>query len=192
MAKPVESLTLSFQVYARMAALDRISFRTLAESEDIKRGLKALGYTPLSTHGGIAKLVMEYAKEVKKEITMALKEELDKHNRFSVTIDEWTSVRNRRYCGVNVHLKGGKHFGIGMMRGKGTLDAPKIARMLKEKLVKFGLSPDIHIVVTTTDGATVMEAFGRLMKPSGHQLCFAHAIHLAVNDVVYQASIPLY
>ena len=171
-----------------MAALNRISFRTLAESEDIKRGLLALGYTPKHTHRDIARLVMGYAKEVKEEIQKTLQEELDMGNRFSVTTDEWTSVRNRRYCVVNVHLGRGRHFGIGMIRGKGKLDAPTLARMLKGKLNGYGISSDIHIVVTTTDGATVMEAFGRLMEPCGHQLCYAHAIHLAVNDVVYQAS----
>ena len=179
---------MSFQVYARMAALSRISFRILAEDEDIKRGLAALGYKPLHSHKAISKLVREYAKEVEEQIQTTLKAELDKGNRFSVTTDEWTSIRNRRYCVVNVHLKGGRHYGIGMIRGKGKLNAPKVARIVKEKLMKFGLSPDIHIVVTTTDGATVMEAFGRLMAPSGHQLCYAHAIHLAVNDIVYQAS----
>ena len=171
-----------------MAALSRISFRILAEDEDIKRGLAALGYKPLHSHKAISKLVREYAREIEKGIQETLKAELDKGNRFSVTTDEWTSLRNRRYCVVNVHLKGGKHYGIGMIRGKGKLNAPTIARIVKQKLVKFGLSPDIHIVVTTTDGATVMEAFGRLMAPSEHQLCYAHAIHLAVNDVVYQAS----
>ena len=181
--------TLSFQVYARMAALNRISFRTLAESEDIKMGMAALGYKPLHSHKAIAKLVREYAKLVEAETQSILQAELDKGNRFSLTTDEWTSIRNRRYCVVNVHLKGGRHFGIGMMRGRGKLDAPTIAGMLKAKLVKFGIKPEIHIVVTTTDGATVMEAFGRHMEPCEHQLCYAHAIHLSVNDVVYEASL---
>ena len=172
-----------------MVALYRISFRTLAECEDIKMGLAALGYKPLHSHKAISKLVREYAKVVEEEVRDILQAELDKGNRFSLTTDEWTSIRNRRYCVVNIHLKGGRHFGVGMIRGKGKLGAHKIARIVKAKLVKFGIKPDIHIVVTTTDGATVMEAFGRIMEPIGHQLCYAHAIHLAVNDVVYQVSL---
>ena len=164
----------------------------MAECEDIKRGLAALGYKPLHSHTAIAKLVREYAKEVEEGIAKTLQDEIDKGNRISLTTDEWTSIRNRRYCVVNAHLKGGKHFGIGMMRGKGKLDARKIARMLRSKLVKFGLNSDIHVVATTTDGATVMEAFGRQMAPCEHQLCYAHCIHLSVNDVVYQASLLTY
>ena len=35
-----------------------------------------------------------------------------------------------------------------------------------------------------TDGASVMTKMGKLCKPI-HQICFAHAIHLAVCDVLY-------
>jgi hypothetical protein len=38
---------------------------------------------------------------------------------------------------------------------------------------------------TTTDGATVMEKFGRLAK-CHQQLCFAHGIQLDVIDVLYK------
>ena len=175
-----------------MVALHRISFKTLAECEDFKLGLTSLGYKPLHSHTAIVKLVKEYAETVKEEIRKEIQDELDKGHRISLTTDEWTSVRNRRYCVVNVHLKGGRHFGIGMMRGRGKLDAPTIARLLRAKLVQFGITPDIHVVATTTDGATVMEAFGRQMAPIEHQLCYAHAIHLSVNDTVYEASVMIY
>ena len=176
-------------MYARLAALDRISFKTLAESDDIKRGLIALGYKVMHSPAAVIKLVMEYAEEIKKDIAKQLQEELDKGGRFSVTIDEWTSLKIRRFCAVNVHLKGGRHHGIGMIRGKGKLDASALESMLKRKLVEFGISPTFHVVASTTDGATVMEAFGRLMFPTLHQLCYAHALHLAVTDVVYKGSI---
>ena len=61
--------------------------------------------------------------------------------------------------------------------------------MLKEKLAKFGVIPVVHVVASTTDGAKVMEKFGKIMKPVWHQLCYAHAIHLPVNDVLYEVSL---
>ena len=176
-------------MYARLAALDRISFRTLAESEDIKRGLASLGYKVLHSPTAIIKLVMEYAEEIKEKIATILKEEIERGGRVSATTDEWTSLKVRRYCAVNAHLKDGRHYGIGMIRGKGTLDAKTLTSMLKERLEKVGLTPNRHVVASTTDGAIVMEAVGRHIVPILHQLCFAHALRLAVTDVVYKASI---
>ena len=40
------------------------------------------------------------------------------------------------------------------------------------------------IVAATTDGASVMKSFGKMIC-CVHQLCFAHDYHLAVNDFLY-------
>ena len=40
------------------------------------------------------------------------------------------------------------------------------------------------IVAATTEGASVMKSFGRMIC-CVHQLCFAHGYHLAVTDFLY-------
>ena len=40
------------------------------------------------------------------------------------------------------------------------------------------------VVCITTDGASVKVKLGNI-SPSDHQLCFAHAIHLIVVDIIY-------
>ena len=49
---------------------------------------------------------------------------------------------------------------------------------------EFKLEFNNDIVSTTTDGASVMVKFGHLIKLLNH-ICCAHAIHLAVGDVLY-------
>ena len=40
------------------------------------------------------------------------------------------------------------------------------------------------IVAATTDGASVMKGFGKMIS-CAHQLCFAHGYRLAVTDFLY-------
>ena len=45
------------KVYARMASLDNISFLRLAESYDVREGLKARGYKPYTSSDKVARYV---------------------------------------------------------------------------------------------------------------------------------------
>lgn len=49
----------------------------------------------------------------------------------------------------------------------------------------FGLNLNEDIICITTDGAVVMQKVGKLLVCK-QQLCFAHAIHLAVSDILYK------
>jgi len=43
--------------------------------------------------------------------------------RFSLTFDEWTSTRNRRYMNINVHARGGEYWSLGLLRVSTWVDA---------------------------------------------------------------------
>src|SRR5262249_19135821 len=49
----------------------------------------------------------------------------------------------------------------------------------------YGLNLHEDIICVTTDGASVMQKVGKLLSDE-QQLCFAHAVHLAVTDVLYK------
>ncbi|CAG4961237.1 unnamed protein product [Parnassius apollo] len=55
----------------------------------------------------------------------------------------------------------------------------------ENKLAQFKIELDADIVDVTSDGASVMKKLGKLISAE-QQLCFAHAIHLAVLDVMYK------
>lgn len=107
------------------------------------------GYSDLpKSQNAIRALVMRHAgdiqSQVKSELTLRLKE----GKRFSLTFDEWTSVRNRRYMVVNVH-DGGTHqqfWSLGLVRVHGSMPAENCVTLLRKKLKSFGLNLDTDII----------------------------------------------
>ena len=89
----------------------------------------------------------------------------------SVTLDQHTSTRNRRYINLNLHSDSDP-VNLGMVRIKGSMPADRVENLVKERLHEFGLKME-DIVGATTDGASVMKSFGRMIC-CVHQLCFAH------------------
>ena len=171
-----------------MASKDRLSFRQLAESEDIHRYMQSRGFTPFLSPTAISKEVNEFADEIKESIRKELEEVLRKGDRLSTTTDEWTSLKICRYCCVNVHAPDGDYWPIGMVRVRGKFTAEACAALLTKKLEDFGLDAKTDLVSGSTDGASVMKKAGRVL-PFLHFLCQNHGIHLAVLEVLYEASI---
>lgn len=100
-----------------------------------------------------------------------------------MTLDEYTSIQNRRYININVHSDE-KHWSLGLTKICGSLTSARTIEIVSRKLEDFGLSLNHHIVGCTTDGASVMVKFGNYISPF-YQQCVAHTIHLAVCDVLY-------
>ena len=63
------------------------------------------------------------------------------------------------------------------------MSAPRLKEVVESHLALFHTNLQ-NVVCITTDGASVMEAFGRLL-PCLHLKCQAHAINLSVCDVLY-------
>ena len=59
---------------------------------------------------------------------------------------------------------------------------------MSARLFEFGLDFQEDIFASITDGAQVMKKFGRI-SPANHQLCYLHALHLAVSDVYENRSL---
>ena len=69
---------------------------------------------------------------------------------------------------------------LGMASIKDSMPAERVENLVKERLHEFGLKME-DIDAATTDGASVMKSFGRMIC-CVHQLYFVHGYHLAVND----------
>lgn len=105
-----------------------------------------------------------------------------KSGKFSITLDEWSSMKNRRYMNINIHSLSGRTFNLGVSRINGTSSAEIAAGMVLGKLQDFELR-ETDIAASTTDGASVMVKFGRITNYI-HQQSYNHAQHLAVLDVI--------
>jgi len=84
-----------------MAAQDGISFHTIAKSEKIRKGLIARGFTNVpKSANSVRSQVVSFSKHLRikdKEEISTLKKQGQK---FSVTLDEWTSLRKRRLAKI--------------------------------------------------------------------------------------------
>lgn len=179
------------EILARMVARDGLPFRIFSSSEDIRKGLVARGYQDIPKSAAIIKsMTIEYSKSVRNKIINEISTLKSKGKRFSLTFDEWTSVRNRRYLNINVHSSRGLIWNIGLARLHGRVPAEKCLEVLEIKLQEHGLNLSKDIVCISTDGASVMVKLGKLIDVA-HQLCFAHGIHLAVIDVLYKKKLNL-
>jgi hypothetical protein len=171
---------------ARMAACDGVPFSLFTKSADMRRIMARAGYDDLPRSAtGVQSVVLRQANSVRSIIKSELQCRRKKGSGFSLSFDEWTSVRNRRYIGINVHEIGEKYWCLGIVRVSGTMPAEKCVELLKERLHQFDLNLDKDIVGICTDGASVMTKVGKLISAE-HQLCWAHGVHLAVHDVIYK------
>lgn len=176
---------------ARLTAVSNIPFRVLAESEDIRDlfnhryGINAL---PRST-ATISKIVTNYATSVTAQIIENLRKRKAMNAKFSLSFDEWTSVRGRRYMNINVHDYDQQHgrtfYNLGLIRIDGPLNHTACLKLVCDRLALYGLDLETDIIAFCTDGAALMVRVGKDAKVL-HQLCYSHAIHLAVCDVLYK------
>lgn len=173
-------------ILSRMTARDGLPFSVFCTSVDLRRLLLAKGFhesdIPKSPNT-IRNIVLNYSDKICEQLKQEFLTKKKNGNRFSLSLDEWTSIRNRRYLNVNVHSE--KEFwNLGLVRIHGSLPAEKCIEILTQKLNEFGLCLNSDIVCIVTDGSSVMQKVGRLLK-ADQQLCLAHGIQLAVISVLY-------
>ena len=176
------------ELVSQLTAIDGLTFNQIATSERLSRAFKADGYDLPRSHKKVRDLVMKQKEDIVKTIRGELNAIKLRDGRFSITFDEATSMRNGRYMNINVHFQGGFR-SLGLVRIQGSLNAAKAIKLVEERLQLFDLNLNKVVVATITDGASLMVKFGRDTFPE-HVICYAHAIHLAVCDVLYKKPQP--
>lgn len=168
-----------------LPAKDGLTFRQIAQSEVIRQGFQVQRFQNIPTSpNGVVSRINSFAESVlskdKEEIDIAKAKQ-----KFSVIFDEWSLIRNRRY--LNVVLLGKEKFwNLGLVRIYGSATASCCLSLVKSKLKDFNIHFDEDVLSIITDGCSTMKCIGKLIVPMNQQLCFAHAIQLAVLDNLYE------
>lgn len=170
-----------------MTSVDGLPFSFFTTSTDQRRVMAQSGYKLPTSSNSIKNIVMKHGETVKLSIINKLQKLKNDGIKVSVTLDEWTSTRNRRYMNVNVHspMMNNNFVNLGLVRIIGSMPARTCLQLLERRLLAFKLSLKDDVICTTTDGASVMVAFGRDASIF-HQQCLAHGIQLAILDVLYK------
>ena len=166
------------EIVSKLAALDGLSINCITNSSFIRESLQQRNYCLPQNNSRVMNLIYKFYETINELNCMK-----NTGQKFFITIDEWTSKGNRRYLNISVHQLE-KDFNLGLAPISSTCDATTMLKLVSEKLKTFNLDLSTDIVASTNDGAAVMKKFGHI-SPAINQLCYSHAILLAVTDILY-------
>lgn len=125
------------EVITRVVSEGLFSFNQL--TGDMIRAVFALaGFTLPSHPSNIKNYFMKEYELSCVAVKLIFAKEVGDGTRYSLTIDESTSVRGRRYMNINVH-KNNTHYCLGMIRLVGSINSVVASRLVEERLAAFGL-----------------------------------------------------
>ncbi|EFN84861.1 hypothetical protein EAI_00742, partial [Harpegnathos saltator] len=154
----------------------------IIRSEFIRESLIQKGYRLPKNETDVVSIILIYYYEVKKnEMIAHFKNLYESGARLSLTIDEWTSLQNRKYFNICVHYIDGKFYNLGLVYIPGKCGVTETKKNVETSLQEFELNFKNHIVAVTSDGPNIMKKFGR-ESTCEIILCLNHAIHLSVFD----------
>ena len=81
------------------------------------------------------KMFLSFTDKIKTNFRQELAARINNKQRFSISLDEWTSIKNQRYVGLNLHLNDATLQSLGMLRIKaGDVDDGEELKLQGEKL----------------------------------------------------------
>ena len=172
-------------IVSQLVAVDGFSIHCTGESKFIRESLSTKGFHLPSSDSSIINLNRSENDDIQKEIKAEIETKVKANTCFSVTMDEYTSVRCRRYMNINVHCQNDV-MNLGFIAMLESYGAAKILQLLEKQLADFGITNmQISVVSIVSGGASVMKKLGKISQLN-HQLCYAHGVHLAVCDVLFK------
>ena len=170
------------QMYAELAAVDRLSFQQISSSNFIRSAMVKQGLPSHTSSTTVGQKVFQYYDEAKVIMIDHLQKKIKENCRFALSFDEYTG-KNRRYLTINVHSDNGVSYNLGMVRVWSSQTAETVLKLVELRLADFKMN-FTHIAAMVTDGASIMVKLGRL-APCEHVICLSHTLHLVITDVFY-------
>ena len=94
--------------------MDWISLNTIANSEFIRSAFSAKGLVLPKSRNSVLKLIKEQYLSVQSDITESIRTQIQAGDRYTVTMDGWTSVANVCNMIANLHLANGQFYNLGL------------------------------------------------------------------------------
>lgn len=144
LSQPKQSDIRSFTKYtsleetiARMVAEDGIKFRQVTKSGYIRKSLEKDFPTRTipKNQSGMLKLVGKFYTWAREVVTQKFEKAREEDQKFSLTLDEWTSHKNARYLNLNLHCYDVledqiETLNLGMVKVKGSCPAKVMISMV--------------------------------------------------------------
>ena len=180
---PSSSRRTPKQVVSLMA-IQGMSYKLIASCQIVHEAFQAFGYDLPKSHTTVSKYIIQYADEYKEKLIKILEADKKNGHRLSISLDEYTSKRNRSYMGINVHSTKLGFANLGLSRMIGSFPSEKLNDHVNTHLSKFGIDIAQDVICITTDAAAVLVKWSKSI-PCLHLKCMCHGLHLAVMDILY-------
>ena len=163
--------------------MNGFSIHSMGKSKFFRESLSANGFRLPSSDSSVINLIHSEYNDIQREIMAEIEIKVKANTRFSMTVEDYTSVRCRRYMNINVHYQNDV-MSLGLIRMLESCGAVKILQLLEKQLADFGITNmQTSVVSIVSDGASVMKKLGKISQHN-HQPCYAHGVHLAVCDAL--------
>ncbi|GFT15877.1 BED-type domain-containing protein [Trichonephila clavipes] len=110
---------------------DGFTVNAITKSNFIRKFLHDKGYSFPPNHSDVMKLVYKQYNVIKARVTNEISSKLNAGLRRSLTLDEFTSLKIRRYLNINVHFNEGEIFNLGMLRISGSFSAENCVKAVE-------------------------------------------------------------
>ena len=149
-------------IVSQFAALDGFSIHAICKSKFIRESISAKGFRFPLAETSIMNLIHCEHKTIQEEIKGKIEAKLPSNTRFSITLDEYTSIRSQKYMNINIHYEN-EFISLGLIRMFGSCDAAKMLQLLEKHLADFEIIHiQAYIASIVSDGASVMKKLGKL------------------------------
>lgn len=109
---------------------DGLSFNQIATSKFFPLAFSSMGLQHKKAPSTVSKAVNNYISKMREETKEQLQVCFQKGDRFSIVIDEWTSIKNRRYLNVCV-VTASTCTNLGLVRCRGSMTALNTVELVK-------------------------------------------------------------
>ncbi len=111
-----------------MAVENGLSFNQMASSEFIMLGFRNLGMKAIKSRSHLSEAVIKYIFRLQKKTKKKLKADFDAGKRFSLVMDEWTSIRNHHVLNICI-VTDVDLINVGLARNHGSMTAKCTAEL---------------------------------------------------------------
>jgi hypothetical protein len=165
-----------------LVAVDGISMHCVATSETLRELFAKFNENLPKSPTTVLTLIKKFYDDAKTATIEELKIKIQNKEKFSITMDEWSSITRKRYLNINLHNQ--KPHNLGLVRIRGSCNCARLKALVAAHLLSFGVDLDHDVVGGTTDGCNFMMKFGKDCSFE-HWVCANHTNHLGVCDFIY-------
>ena len=124
------------EVMAKLAAKDGFTFHAIANSSFIRKSLTLQGLQTPRDPKTVAKMVLMFTNDKKHDMVKEIEAMIQCGKRFSASLNEYTSIKNRRLASVNLHPKD-KYYSLGLVSIDGSLNEACATKLLRNLVQGF-------------------------------------------------------